>query len=151
MNWKDYKLCYINEDQNRAYFTSIGLNLQNGEGWSKAPYQCNTYYPDTTHRPTDGSKEKSHDVIEVAFYKGAKYGVPAIEGYSSGPGGWSVHYINTGAIAWLATSVHGAGYAQPIMAGTTYKDFVTMLINDGGMVFSPSRNIRTGEWVDASK
>ncbi len=35
--------------------------------------------------------------------------------------------------------------------GTTYKDFVTRLINDGGMIFSPSRNIRTGEWVDASK
>ncbi len=147
------KLCFINEEVNKAYFTTCPLEEQSGDDWHKSPYQCNASLPDPEHYPGGYSKDKKevpHDLFEVTFDKGPNYGCPAVEGYRNGPGGWSVEFINSGAMAWLATTSYEYDNPKPvppIMAGATYDEFVNKIVAGGGMTFLPVKNIRTGEYV----
>jgi hypothetical protein len=137
-----YKLCYV--DGSWAYFTTQDLDKQWGDDWNDAPYECNAEIPyawnekvyqknpETEEYRYIPNPEPQWSIGMVAF--DGNFDAPC-DGYQWSSSPYSVQAINRKAIPWLRTSEYYSGAHVEIWAGTTYPDFVALIIQGGGMVY----------------
>lgn len=135
------RLCFVDESETVAYFTTQELCKQWGDDWNDRPYQYNAGIPYSHYY----DYEDVYFVYEVHFR--ADLWVPAIANYNSGPGGWSVEQMNRGELAWLVSDAIESRDAKFIMAGTTLKEFFEIVDGMGGTAFQPVINLATNEKV----
>ena len=119
MNEGDYKLCYI--DGQKAYFTS-NWEKQWGDDWNDRPYECNAGEPYGEYIENN----KCVDIPQAALYFETGYWT---ERKPCDIGRFSVEEINKGAVAWVATGEFC------IQAGTTMKDFINIILTNGGSIW----------------
>ena len=130
---KEYRLCYVS---GFAYFTTQDIKTQWGDDWDDAPYEHNAGTPYEWHERVD-SEKSAWEIIKVA-YSGDLETPSDIAGLNSS---YSVQRINSGAIAWLASSRWGnSKEIVSIVAGTTLEQFIELVEFAGGEVYLP-RNL----------
>lgn len=134
---KEFKLCYIEPENNRAWFTD---NFENqwGDDWNDKPYECNAgtpydYWSELVEDNPDIWKRKwKHNPIKhkILFFETNDWSEcgPYNKGF-----GWSVEDINKGKTAWLSTDKFN------IYAGTTYNDFIRIIEENGGTIYVPRK------------
>jgi len=119
------KLCYATETW--AFFTTQELAKQDGDDWNDAPYSCNAGYP--------------YEVVTYDKGPGEIYRIAWDGPFELPPEKYSVDDINAGNVAWLGlpawnrTLTNGV---RPIMAGTTMRDFIDIVIAANGTIYLPS-------------
>lgn len=132
-NKKKFYLCYIDNEKNKAYFTSDWEN-QSGDDWNDRPYECNAGLP----------YEYNYNAPEQGIENG-KGIYPIIEQkklFFDFENRWDVHQpyelgrisvddINRGAVAWL----WGDDFVIP--AKTEYNDFIEIVEKNGGKIYLP--------------
>jgi len=120
------KLCYCRESW--AFFTDQPLNKQWGDDWNNAPYEHNAGYP------------YSHDgeIITKVAWDG-DFDLPGNNAYNSS---YSVERINQGVIPWLVTSKWIKEPVVVINAGTSYEDFVRLIHEGGGNVYTKITGVK---------
>lgn len=142
----ELKLCYV--EGSWAYFTSQPLEEAWGDDWNDAPYEHNAgspYYwrpkqyavkdPATDNfvrwedLPEDEQSPK-WEIVKVAWE--GPFETPDERVLNSG---YSVQMINRGDVAWLRPSSWVDSSVRPILAGTSYNDFIDMVRAGGGEVF----------------
>ena len=119
MKEEDYKLCYV--DGHKAYFTS-NFEKQWGDDWNDRPYEDNAGDPYSQY--IEGDKWIDIDLATLYFET-----EDWTERKPCDIGRFSVEEINKGAVAWVATGEFC------ILAGTTMKDFVDIILKNGGSVW----------------
>ena len=120
-------LCYITHPW--AYFTTQPIQDQWGDDWDDAPYEDNAEPPYTA----GPRAETTWSIIAVAF-ETAEYETPDTWGKSSGI---SVREINAGAVPWLRSARFSEKAHDPIMAGTTLREFVRRIVAVRGGIWLP--------------
>ena len=116
---KEYKLCYI--DGHKAYFTS-NFEKQWGDDWNDRPYESNAgepyehYFEENVEYPIE---------LESLYFETHDWN----EQKPCDMGRFSVQDINRGAVAWVITDKFC------IHAGTTLKDFIDIVIKNGGTIW----------------
>lgn len=139
----ELKLCYV-EDM-WAYFTSQPLEEAWGDDWNDAPYEHNAGSPYHWHPrservdtpdgtqwqelPEDQQPPK-WEIVKVAWE--GPFETPDEHAINSR---YSVQMINRGDIAWLRPAPWVSDTARPILAGTTYDDFVDLIRLGGGEAY----------------
>lgn len=130
---KKFYLCYIDNDTNKAYFTSDWDN-QSGDDWNDRPYDCNagTPYEHNYNAPEQGAENGRgiYPTIEhkkLVFEFNDRWDVH--QPYESG--NFSVDDINRGVIAWL----WGENFTIP--AKTEYENFIKIVEENGGTIYLP--------------
>ena len=124
MDKNDYKLCYIEENKNKAYFTN-NFKEQWGDDWNDKPYEHNagnpydTYWDDDVIRPID--------LVAVYFELPNYYSYLPCDNFVNSP--YSVDDINKKAVAWIHTEDFN------ILAETTLKDFKKIIKGHGGIIY----------------
>jgi len=117
-------LCYV--ESRCAWFTTQPVQKQWGDDWNDAPYEHNAGDP-YEYSPRDGREPYR---LYRAYFE-ANYETPADRAWSGNS--WvSVETINSGAMAWLSPTQEGL---PPIMAGTTLRDFIRIILDGGGSVY----------------
>lgn len=122
MNEQDYKLCYI--DGNKAWFTS-NFEKQWGDDWNDAPYEHNAGDPYRHYYKNE--QEYPINLVELYFELPRYWLYLPCDHFTNSP--YSVEAINKGAIAWIHTDNFN------IQAGTTAKDFVDIILKNGGSIW----------------
>jgi len=127
-----FKLCYI--DGNKAWFTN-NFEKQWGDDWNDSPYECNAgepydHWSELIEDNEDIFKRKwKHHKIKhkVLFFETNDWSenLPL--------NGYSVESVNKGKIAWLSTDKFN------IYAGTSYKEFIKTIEENGGTVYIPRK------------
>ena len=130
---KIFKLCYI--DGNKAWFTN-DFEHQSSDDWDDKPYEHNAeppsdYWSEMIEDNPDCWKRKwiHHPImLKTLYFETNDWSERRpCDGYSNSP--YSVDDINKGAIAWLHTDKYN------IQAGTTMKDFIDIVIKNGGTIW----------------
>lgn len=118
-------LCFVNEPW--AYFTTRPLPTQWGDDWNDAPYDCNAGAPYTG---------EGWEVFRVAY--DGNFREPCSGCHECL---YSVQDINRGAAPWLVGIGPGEtpdrALVTPIYAGTTYSEFVQLVLQAGGKIYVP--------------
>lgn len=115
----EYKLCYI--DGQKAYFTS-DFEKQWGDEWNDKPYECNAGEP-YEHYFQDHKEYPIH--LESLYFETNDWN----EQKPCDFGRFSVEDINRGVVAWVSSD------KICIQAGTTMKDFIDIIIKNGGTIW----------------
>ena len=119
-------LCYV--DGPRAFFTTKKLEDQWGDDWNDAPYEHNAEPPYGPY----GDEIGTYEIVNV-YWEGP-YETPADR--ANGNSQYSVQDINGGAVAWLSRERYTDKPVKPIPAGTTLRDFIQIIQEAGGSVFT---------------
>jgi len=123
------KLCYISGDW--AYFTTQDVTEQWGDDWNDAPYEHNAGRPYDFREYNREEGKEPWSIFEVAL--STNLSTPC-EGTVNSQ--YSVQYINRKAVPWLQSNP----WSEPgicIWAGTTFKEFATIINQAGGTVYVP--------------
>ena len=127
---EDFKLCYV--DGQKAWFTD-SFEKQWGDDWNDIPYESNAGYPyeywsELIEDNPDILKRKwKHHPIKLKTLYFETDDWNEMKPYDVG--NFSIEQINKGAIAWIITDKYC------IQAGTTMKDFIDIIINNGGNIW----------------
>lgn len=131
------KLCYV--AGGNAYFTTLPIEKQHGDGWHKIPYEHNAGRP-YLWRGEEFEKIEKYHVVTIIF-KGP-FGEPC-DGFTNSP--YSVYDMNSGRIPWVkfnhymsefgTEETRKAAQMQPIFAGTTLKEFMKRISEAGGEIY----------------
>lgn len=125
---EEYKLCYV--EGQKAYFTS-NFEKQWGDDWDDVPYECNAGEPYGTwseliEENAVKRKYKHHPIyIETLYFETNDW----TERKPCDVGRFSVENINKRNVAWVATDKFC------IQAGTTMKDFIKTIEENGGSIW----------------
>ena len=122
-----YKLCYIDPDEPKAYFTS-NWKEQWGDDWNDRPYEHNAGSPYNSYY-VDG-KEYPIELKIVYFELPYGYETPCSDVENSR---FSVEDINMHKVPWLTYDGHY------IFAGTSYSNFIKQIEELGGTIYTPKR------------
>lgn len=127
-------LCYVNGSF--AYFTTQALKEQWGDDWNDAPYEHNAGdpYPYSEHDRLRG--RTPWEIIKVAFDGNLQ--TPADLAHF-GNSRYSVESINAGLVPWLVTD-QWTTPAVAIPAGTTLDQFIDLVYQAGGQVYTEVRS-----------
>lgn len=109
------------------------MKSNGGDDWNDRPYECNAGepYDDWSELIEDNEvrhkrKYKQHPIyIETLYFETNDW----CESKPCEKGSFSVEEINKGAIAWIITDKFC------IQAGTTMKDFIKIIIENGGSIW----------------
>jgi hypothetical protein len=141
-----YKLCYV--DGHSAFFTSQDLKSQWGDDWEDAPYEHNAGEPyrpcwhredkqacdcDICKRDWNEDGTPKWSIVVVMWY--GPFETPCTNVTNSR---YSVEGINAGLTPWLRTEQ----WKKPpvaIMAGASFDDFVELIYQAGGKVYTEVR------------
>jgi len=123
------KLCYISGDW--AYFTTQDVTEQWGDDWNDAPYEHNAGRPYDFREYNRERGDEPWSIFEVAL--STNLSTPC-EGHTNSP--YCVQDINRGDVPWLQSNAWSMAGIR-IMAGTTFKEFVTIINQAGGTVYVP--------------
>ena len=136
-NMEDYKLCYIDVDTGKAYFTN-DFEEQCGDDWDDKPFECNAEEPhneisilikDDLDWRKRKFKRKRVDIVGMYFDCTSFYRFANDFGY------FSVNEINKEKkVPWV---VFGYDDEVKIYAETTIKDFIHIVEENGGTVYLP--------------
>lgn len=123
-----YKLCYVDPDEPKAYFTS-DWEHQWGDDWNDRPYEHNAGTPydewyDTEHQP------HKIQLKEVFFELPWGWDMPCSNTINSP---FSVEDINNHRVPWITKD---GGY---IFAGVSYTNFVKQIEEWGGTIYTPKK------------
>lgn len=123
-----YKLCYVDPDEPKAYFTS-DWEHQWGDDWDDRPYEHNAGTPydewyDTEHQP--------HPIAlkEVYFELPWGWEMPCSNVDNSR---YSVEDINNHRVPWITKD------NNYIFAGISYTNFVKQIEEWGGTIYTPKK------------
>ena len=119
------RLCYV--DGAFAYFTSQDVKTQWGDDWNDAPYEHNAGEPYEWRKESD---EKEYQIKKVAF----ESDMETPEQLAGCNSVYSVEMINSGAVAWLASSTWTSKKFN-VMAGSTMEEFESIVLASGGAVY----------------
>ena len=120
-----YKLCYVDPDEPKAYFTSNWEN-QWGDDWNDRPYEHNAGTPYRSY--FDDNKEVPISIKEVYFDLPGWYEMPCSNTDNSR---YSVEYINCHRVPWITYDKHY------IFAGISYTNFIKQIEELGGIIYTP--------------
>ena len=130
---EEYKLCYI--DGQKAWFTN-DFDHVGGDDWNDRPYEHNAeppndYWSELIEDNPDPWKRKwiHHPImLKTLYFETNDWSERRpCDGHWNSP--YSVDDINKGAIAWLHTDKFN------IQAGTTMKDFIDIILKNGGTIW----------------
>lgn len=111
-------LCLVKDGA--AYFTTAWLEDQRGDDWNDVPVYSNAGSP----------YEKNGHIIYKVYFE--------VEGDTPGNGPYwdyfSANDINRGLVPWV---IPWRKESKPIMAGTSYQDFVRYIQEAGGIIYEP--------------
>lgn len=135
---EEYKLCYVDPETNKAWFTNNYLN-QWGDDWDDRPYECNAGDPYDTYSiliedNEDFTKRKwEHHPLSLkeVYFELPVYGVEKI----CDKGCYSVDEINKKGLNWFEYEDYSKDTKVKIKAGTKYEDFVRIIEETGGRIF----------------
>jgi hypothetical protein len=120
-----FQLCYIKD--NWAYFTTAKADVQWGDDWNDAPYECNAGTPYEWHENDGARGIPKWEIRKVAFDGDLE--PPCEFGLSL-----SVQQITMGAAPWLSTP-RWCSQQVYIPAWSTYEDFCELVEKAGGNVY----------------
>ena len=122
-----YKLCYIDPDEPKAYFTS-NWEHQWGDDWDDRPYEHNAGLPYESYY--DGDKEIPISIKTVYFDLNWGWEMPCSNVDNSR---YSVKDINNHRVPWISKDGHY------IFAGISYTNFIKQIEELGGKIYTPKR------------
>lgn len=126
-NNKKFKLCYIEESF--AYFTTLDVKDQWGDGWKRASYEHNSSLP---YLHGNQSENGDYEIRKLAF-EVTEMVTP------NDRGSFSVEEINAGLIPWLSSPTY-SNANEAIPAGITFDEFIEAIHANGGKVYVPLGN-----------
>lgn len=120
-----YKLCYIDPDKPKAYFTT-NWEKQWGDDWDDRPYESNAgtpydYYIENNKKVPISIKEIFFELPYDVYYETPRDTM------------YSVEDINNHRVPWI---VYNGNY---IFAGISYTNFVKQIEELGGRIYTPKR------------
>lgn len=130
---KKFKLCYIDDERDCAFFTEKELDKQWGDDWNDVPYEHNAGYPYENDYDAQEQGVKNgcgiYPKIEIkkVYFELNDYNVPR-SGYLNSP--YSVEHINKGTVAWIWNDNF------KLFAGTTIEEFIKTIKKNGGKVYT---------------
>ena len=130
---KTYKLCYIDPDEPKAYFTSDWKN-QYGDDWDDRPYEHNAGTPYESYY--EDHKEFPIELKKVFFEIPWGWEMPCSNVTNSR---YSVEDINNNRVPWIIKD------GEYIFAGTSYTEFIKKIEKWGGTVYLPKKKGKTDE------
>jgi hypothetical protein len=116
--YKGYELCYIRDGL--AFFTKKKIKDQWGDDWDDVPYEHNSGEP---------YYDEDDDIVKIYFICD-EYSEP-YEDFINSP--YSVEMINKKNIPWLKAPYNKV---EPIYAGTSLEDFIDIILERKGEVFT---------------
>lgn len=123
---KEFRLCYA--DEKFAYFTNQPIEKQTGEDWHKII--GNSSPPDEYSEWHQRNNLEKWEIKKIAW-EGEWHSVK--EEYNSPV---SAENINKNKLAWLADEYYGDTGKPAIKAGTTYDEFIKIILENGGKVYT---------------
>lgn len=120
-----YRLCYVEPDGNKAYFTS-NLEKQWGDDWDDKPYEHNAGGPYDSY--FEGEKKIPIKLKEVYFELPWNHYTMPCSGTNNSR--YSVKDINNHCIPWMVINDE-----IPIFAGLSYTCFIKQIEKLGGAIF----------------
>jgi hypothetical protein len=120
----DFVLCYVSLPW--CYFTSQFLQKQWGDDWNDAPYEHNAGLP-----YDDYTGKNRWQIIKVAADTSLSQPCDMFPDHS-----FSVEQINAGAVSWLQNDMRWETPNVTIPAGTTLRDFISIIYSNGGSVYA---------------
>lgn len=123
-----YKLCYVDPDEPKAYFTS-DWEHQWGDDWNDRPYEHNAGIPYCSYQDNNGI-ERDIPIKMVFFDLPGWYEMPCSNTDNSR---YSVEDINNHRVPWISLDGHY------IFAGISYTNFVKQIEELGGTIYTPKK------------
>lgn len=122
-----YRLCYVEPDGNKAYFTS-NLEKQWGDDWDDKPYEHNAGTP--YNGCYEDGKRIPIKLKEIFFELPWLWEMPCSNTTNSN---YSVEDINHGIVPWITKD------DTYIFAGISYNDFIKQIEELGGKIYIPKK------------
>lgn len=132
---KDFKLCFISPYADYAYFTTLDLNEQWGDGWALVPYEHNASRPYEYNPKQAAPDVRPYQIIKLGFE--GDFAEPNHE-HTNSP--YSVEALNNKAFPWLrwpTTGLPDEQYRVKIWAGTPVDEFCLTIASCGGQIYVP--------------
>lgn len=123
-----YKLCYVDPDEPKAYFTS-DWEHQWGDDWDDRPYEHNAGTPYRSYF-RDG---KEYNILLKEVYFEVPYAYYEMPCSNVDNSRYSVEDINAHRVPWLTIDGHY------IFAGISYTNFVKQIEELGGTIYTPKK------------
>ena len=123
-----YKLCYVDPDEPKAYFTS-NWEQQWGDDWNDRPYEHNAGSPYNSYFK-DGKEIPIKLKVLYFDFPYSYYETPCSHVDNSR---YSVEDINNHRVPWITIDGHY------IFAGTSYSNFIKQIEELGGTIYTPKR------------